>query len=368
MELFPKAIAKYRFVNRDPDRKITADMVERIEKEIVAAGRVGLSLSERDWLERKCPYLKEQFLNGLMLSRLNPDYVKVKYKGDDQLHLEVEGPWYDAILWEVPLLAIISEVCMTWEYDRKTPKELMDSIPSTIEEKSKILKDCIYADFGTRRRFSKAVHNRVVDNLDLSSRKNFIGTSNVEFAMWHGLKPIGTMAHEWIQAISGLVGLRHANRFAMELWNEVYQGDLGIALTDTFGTDAFWSDFYGVLARLYDGIRQDSGDPIEFGERAIKEYNARRIDPMNKLVIFSDSLTPEKAAKIQSHFNGRIKTAFGIGTNLTNDFEGHKPMNIVIKLVQINDIPVVKLSDDAGKEIGDPKALEVAKWTFGRDR
>jgi len=179
------------------------------------------------------------------------------------------------------------------------------------------------------------------------------------------VKPIGTMAHEWIMGVSALEGLRHANRFALHKWKDVYKADLGIALTDTFGSDAFWEDFDLELAKVYDGVRHDSGDPLIFGEMAIKHYESLGIDPKSKTIVFSDGLNVDKALEIQKFFEGRIKTSYGIGTHFTNDFET-PALSMVIKLRSIDGIPVVKLSDESGKETGDERALEIANWTFGR--
>jgi nicotinate phosphoribosyltransferase len=173
------------------------------------------------------------------------------------------------------------------------------------------------------------------------------------------------MAHEWVQGVSALVGLRYANRFAMEAWNDVYNGDLGIALADTFGSNAFFRDFDGRLARMFDGVRHDSGNPFSFADQAIYHYERLRIDPKSKTIVFSDSLDVDKCVELQKAFGDKIKLSFGIGTHLTNDVPGTTPTNIVIKLTGIDGIPVVKLSDDMRKAIGDPKALDIALWTFG---
>ncbi len=360
MEKFPRASAEYRFFNRSLTRAITPAMLDAIQKRVNAASKLRLTGDEHTWLSRTCRYLKPWFLDALYAARLNPGQVFIADDGE----ITVSGFWHEAILWEVPLLAIISEVCMTWP-DGATPMHILDEVSKSTRTKADELArvGCHFADFGTRRRFSGLAHNRVITQL--LQCPTCIGTSNVHLARTRGLKPIGTMAHEWVQGVSGLVGLRHANRHAMELWSEVYKGDLGIALTDTFGTEAFWEDFDGGLAKLFDGVRQDSGDPVEFGERAITEYRRRRIDPTSKTIIFSDGLDVDKAVRLERRFVGRIKTAYGIGTNLTCDVDGHPPMNIVVKLVAVDGVPVVKLSDSPGKVVGDEEAVRVAKWTFG---
>ncbi len=199
--------------------------------------------------------------------------------------------------------------------------------------------------------------------------------------MKYGLAPLGTTAHEWTQAISALESLRHANRYALRQWATIYKGRLGIALTDTFGTDVFFDDVDLELAKLYDGIRQDSGNPFVFADKASQFYRNHGIDPSTKTIVFSDSLNIDKAIELHQYCNyptsleggysrsekDIMPCIFGIGTHFTHDFEDLSPPNIVIKLTAINDIPVVKLSDDMGKEIGDPDALRIAKHVFRGD-
>jgi len=360
-EKFPRAIANYKFFNRDPERVITREMLDRVQVEINAAGKLHVTDDEIAWLTRTCRYLKPWFLDALRCAHLNPGRVFISDEGE----ITVRGLWYDVMLWEVPLLAIISEVCMTWDRSGATEAHVLEEVSEKTKTKALAMMDvgCKFADFGTRRRFSSLVHDRVVSML--SRFDSCIGTSNIHLARKYRLKPIGTMAHEWVQGVSGLVGLRHANRYAMEAWQDVYRGKLGIALTDTFGSEAFWCDFDGELARLYDGVRQDSGDPFVFAERAVAAYWERGIDPKTKTIVFSDGLDVDKAIALQRRFSERVKVVFGIGTNLTCDVDGHPPMNIVVKLTHIDGVPVVKLSDSPGKVIGDKEAVKAARWTFG---
>jgi nicotinate phosphoribosyltransferase len=336
-------------------------MRDALENRINEISSCLITEGEVQFLRSNCPYLYPWYIDWL--AQFKPDPRQIDYGLDgDQLVMTVKGPWCETIYWEVPLLAAITEQIM----HEQTRIVDMPTVEKKAIEKAKILHEygCKFAEFGTRRRFSDTVHEAVLDQLICHGKEHFIGTSNVYFAHQYGIRPIGTMAHEWVQAISGLVGLRHANRFALEAWNRVYEGRLGIALTDTFGSRAFWHDFDGVFARLFDGVRQDSGDPIDFMKQAVKHYRDLGIDPMSKTIIFSDSLNIDKACLYQRASEKHIKCAFGIGTNLTNDVPGTVPANIVIKLVEIDGIPVVKLSDDPGKAIGDPKAIDVAKWTF----
>ena len=223
------------------------------------------------------------------------------------------------------------------------------------------------ADFGTRRRYSHDNQERIV-KIFKENCPGFIGTSNVYFAMKYGLKPIGTQAHEWFQAHSAMFGYRMANRMAMDKWVEVFRGDLGIALSDTFTTDVFYQDFDMKLAKLFDGVRQDSGDPFQFIHKTLAHYEKLGIDPKSKTIVFSDGLDVETAIEIDNHAYGKIKTAYGVGTNLTNDV-GVEPLNMVIKMISAKPENedwhhCIKLSDSVGKHTGDKKEIEVAKYVL----
>jgi nicotinate phosphoribosyltransferase len=218
-------------------------------------------------------------------------------------------------------------------------------------------------DFGTRRAKSKNVHMQIVDVLSNSLLyTNFIGSSNVELALYNNIKPIGTYAHEWVSGIASMFGYAHANRIAMEYWVQTYNGNLGIALTDTFTTDSFLEDFDSKYANLFTGVRHDSYDPFVFTDKMIDHYKKLGIAPETKTIVYSDGLNPEMVIKIQNYRKGEIKKSYGIGTNLTNDIKDVKPMNIVIKLLEINGMPVIKLSDSLTKHIGDEETIKFVKW------
>jgi nicotinate phosphoribosyltransferase len=362
LKKFPNARAKYIFVNRgSQEHPITGNLIDRIKEGVLNYGRAQLTDDEDLFLRETCPYLDRWYIDWLRQFQLNTRHVKITTDDYGQMKLTIEGPWAETIYWEVPLLAIITDHIMAANVVRP------DVVRQSNQARDKAIRleasGCKFADFGTRRRYSYPLQQLVVRSVKLSPA--FIGTSNVHFAMKYKLKPIGTMAHEWVQGVSALVGLRYANRFAMEAWNDVYNGDLGIALTDTFGSNAFFRDFDGRLARMFDGVRHDSGNPFSFADQAIYHYERLRIDPKSKTIVFSDSLDVDKCVELQKAFGDKIKLSFGIGTHLTNDVPGTTPTNIVIKLVGIDGIPVVKLSDDMRKAIGDPKALDVALWTFG---
>jgi nicotinate phosphoribosyltransferase len=262
------------------------------------------------------------------------------------------------ILFEIPVLAIINEV-----YFRNTQK-LPDLLEGSRRLDSKIellkaegLSALKIADYGTRRRFSRAWHEEVLRKLSahLGAGKSaqFAGTSNVLFAMQLGLTPLGTMAHEYLQACQALgPRLRDSQVFGFESWAREYRGDLGIALSDVYGIEAFLRDFDMYFCKLFDGARHDSGDPGAWGERVIEHYRLNRVDPLTKTLIFSDGLTVPKTIELYLQFRGRCQLAFGIGTNLTNDL-GYEPLQIVIKMVRCNGQPVAKLSDTPSKNMCD---------------
>jgi nicotinate phosphoribosyltransferase len=343
-----------------------------IIENINALSTLTLTESEFEFL-KGYKFLGVSYLEYLRNYRFNPTQVTVKFL-DGDLDIEIYGPWHETILWEVPLMAIISEayfehVDNDWKFTGFSSGNgetwVNKQYNKTIAKANKLTEmSDKFTDFGTRRRRSYDVQDLVVKAFKESKVPNFFGTSNVHFAHKYGLKAIGTMAHEWIMGVSALESLRYANRFALQKWQEVYGGSLGYALTDTFGTDAFFRDFDTSLARLYDGVRHDSGCPFTFADKVIKHYETIGIDPTTKLIVFSDSLDVEKAIAISRHCKHRIRCSFGIGTNFTNDFSDSKPLNMVIKLRDVDGIPVVKLSDDHKKATGDKDALKVALWTF----
>lgn len=353
---------KYVFNDRRADGKFNMEFYNAFSRELENMRTLALTPEETTWFGERCPFLGKDYLAYLHDYRYDPAEINFTIH-DGQLGLEIDGTWERTILWEVPLMSTISELYFLhcdkdWTYNGR-------NYAAAHREKAALLADSWWADFGTRRRRSYIHQNLIVS--ESVGKPGFVGTSNVHLAHKHGVKPIGTMAHEWIMGISALEGLRYANRHALKIWSKIFHGNLGIALTDTFGTPAFFEDFDLYLAKLFDGVRHDSGDPIEFGEKVIQHYTKLGIDPRTKTIVFSDGLDPATAAKIAEHFKGRIKISFGIGTNFTNDhaYENSKALNMVIKLFLCNGIPVVKLSDVITKQIGDRDALRVANWTFG---
>ena len=361
---FPYAHARYAFINRG-EHAFPEGFGEALRGEVDRMATLRLSDEEKRYLQTPCPYLDPTYLDFLAGFRYDPSEVTIEQQGSE-LSVVMEGPWYRTILWEVPLMALISEL---WYQLRGVSVSEDDEalIEQRTREKIELYRQhgLKIAEFGTRRRFSFAVHDRVVKALRHYGGEAFSGTSNVLLAMRHGVKPIGTHAHEWFMFHGARFGFKMANSLALEHWVDVYRGDLGIALTDTFTTRAFFESFDKKFAKLFDGVRHDSGDPIEFADATIAHYQRLGINPLSKTIIFSDALTPEKVERIRAFCQGRIGMAFGIGTNFTNDI-GVAPMNMVIKMVEARPegqgwLPVVKLSDVPTKNTGDPEMIALAK-------
>lgn len=358
LELYPKAEAAYRFINRGPQR-FTPEFLGELRRQIGGMGALHLTDEEEQFLST-IRFFKPWYRSFLRSYRYDSSEVETKLTADGNLDLEIRGNWFSTILWEIKLLSSISELYyLVIDRDWKGQVEERAQAKADILAKASVSS---YADFGTRRRRSSGVHQEVLGVL--KGRPGFIGTSNVHFAHTLGVKAIGTMAHEWIMAHSVLGGLRHSNRFAMDAWAQVYRGDLGIALTDTYGTDAFFRDFDLYLAKLFDGVRQDSGDPFAFIQKAVRHYQSLGIDPMSKTIVFSDALNVKLVKGLAEACRGKIRYSFGIGTHLTNDFNT-PALNIVIKMTEFDGVPVVKLTEDSRKATGNPDALKVARWTFG---
>ncbi|MBN2663918.1 MAG: nicotinate phosphoribosyltransferase [Bacteroidales bacterium] len=364
--LFPRAKVKFEFINRGKTvfpRGFAQKLIDRINE----LSKISLTDDEKVFLEKTCYYLPPTYFDFLKGFKFNPDEVNIQ-QIDGDVSVVIEGYWYRTILWEVPLMALISELY----FEMTSPEVYSEAeiIENTKVKAEKFVETGIlFADFGTRRRFSQYNHDLVVGTLKEYAPENLVGTSNVYFAKKYNLTPIGTHAHEWFMFHAAKYGFKMANKLAMENWVKIYRGDLGIALSDTFTTDAFFMSFDTKLAKLFDGVRQDSGDPFEFGEKTIHHYKSLRIDPKSKSIIFSDGLNIQKALEINTVFKNQIKTSFGIGTNLTNDV-GAKPLNIVIKLTQAQPegrdwISTIKLSDSTGKYTGDIETIAIAKKTLG---
>lgn len=356
----------YAFNNRRKSNKFNERFLHEFNNELEQMSNLTCSDKQIRFFQDNCNFLGNEYFPYLKSYRFNPDEVKATLDSEGDLSVTIDGTWDRTILWEVPLMALISElyfkICDTdWNHDMEVQK-------FKIGEKAWKMKNLTFTDFGTRRRRNYETQLLVVQNFKALCDK-FIGTSNVHIAELCGVKPIGTMAHEWIMGISVLEGLLHANRHAMRIWSEIYKGDLGTALTDTYGTKAFWNDFEKHIAMLFDSVRHDSGCPFKFTDVTVENYKRLRIDPMAKSAIFSDGLDCNLAVKIAEYCQNKIKCAFGIGTHLTNDYEKmdgspSQALNMVIKLMMCAGKHCVKLSDNSAKAIGQKDAVRVARYTF----
>ena len=367
-KLYPDVMARYKFINRG-EHQFPEGFAEELQKEINAMASLSLTKDEKNFFTTNCPYLSPAYLDFLQGYRYDPNEVKITQNGAD-VEVHVEGYWYRTILWEVPILCLISEVFYKLTNAKRiTNEEITKRTSDKVDLYNRL--GVTVAEFGTRRRHSYEVHDVVMKELTNHKGKSFVGTSNVHFAHKYGVKPIGTHAHEWFMFHGARYGFKIANSISLDRWVKVYYGDLGIALTDTYTSDVFFGQFDKKLSKLFDGVRHDSGDPIEFGEKTIAHYEKMGINPLFKTIIFSDGLNSEKVEMITKAFKGRIGLSFGIGTNLTNDTD-LKPMNIVMKLTEISSIDikwtgVVKLSDEKNKHTGTSRMIALAKEMLDLD-
>ena len=364
---FPRVPVRYLFNNRRKEGKFNGDFEKRFRQELDALGELRANDDELQWFAVKCPFIHPCYFDTLRYFRFKTNEISAKV-AQGELELSIDGFWDEHILDEVPLMALISESFFeTCDTDWKSTN-YGDLQTQLLHQKWHKLRGLKYTDFGTRRRRSFESQERVVStfrSLDaMHGEKNFVGTSNVHLARLYDTTPIGTMAHEWIMGVSALESLQRANYYALKIWSEVYGGDLGTALTDTFGSDVFFRDFDTPLAHMFDSVRHDSGDPFVFGEKAIAFYEKIGIPPITKSIIYSDGLDCETAVKLYEAFHKRIRLGFGIGTHFTNDYANSKALNMVIKLAMCGGKHVVKLSDVRTKQIGDRDALRVANYVF----
>jgi len=363
---FPTVDVNYEFQCRN-EAIFTQAILNDIHSEIEHYCTLRFTESELQYL-RSIRFFSKDYVDFLSLYQPNADHISAYLDGSN-LKITVRGPWYLTIPFEVPVLAIVNEVYFRHnppdvpgglEHSKNLAQMLLDS-KRTAYRDSKLP----FADFGTRRRFSRDWHRTVIRTL--MSLPTFTGTSNVDLARQFNIRPVGTMAHEFMMVGQARedVPVRNSQKAMLQSWVDEYRGDLGIALTDTVGIDAFLADFDLYFAKLYDGLRHDSGDPFEWGEKVIAHYKKLRIDPKTKTLVFSDGLDFQTAFRIYEHFKDRAHISFGIGTNLTNDFEGTTPLQIVMKLTEVNERPVAKISDSPGKGMcNDEGYLQYLKTVF----
>ncbi|KAG0169990.1 nicotinate phosphoribosyltransferase [Apophysomyces sp. BC1034] len=369
-----------QFTNREKELRLNAQAFEWLLVQIRDMEKLSLTVGEREYMTRFA-FFDESYITYLSNFRYRPsEQVQTRFDPvTEDFELEVSGLWHEVILYEVPLLALISEayfrfVDRDWNYDGQA---------QNAQQKATALLEhgCVFSEFGTRRRRDFKTHDIVMGAIHaahqayktLGSGKGAVmGTSNVYLAMKYEVNAIGTVAHEFFMGVSALEGIKHANRVTLERWYEIYQGALGIALTDTFTTPVFLQDFDRELAEKFTGVRQDSGNPVDFVPLMVNHYKSLGIDPKTKVIVFSDALDVPRAIHLLGIAEkGGIQASFGIGTSFTNDFvklgsgERSKPLNIVIKLKECNGKRVIKLSDDVLKYSADIETINEFKQELG---
>ncbi|MFW1752837.1 nicotinate phosphoribosyltransferase [Acinetobacter wanghuae] len=358
---FPQTHSVYHFRCRNLEDTVypLVEILDELNEQLDLLCTLNFKEDELQYL-RSLRFIKSDFVDYLELFQLKRRFIKASIDSEGRLDIWVEGPMVQAMMFEIFVLAIVNEL-----YFRRIRSDaVLAEGQRRLDAKVELLKHYaelqgaeeppfLVSDFGTRRRYSFAWQKHVVEELHKAAPNVFRGTSNVLLAKELGITPIGTMAHEFLQAFQALdVRLRNFQKSALETWVQEYRGDLGIALTDVVGMDAFLRDFDLYFAKLFDGLRHDSGDPYEWGDKAYAHYKKLKVDSKTKMLTFSDGLNIEKAWALHQYFKDRFQVSFGIGTNLTNDM-GQTALNIVLKLVECNGQSVAKISDSPGKTMTD---------------
>ncbi|MBR3581149.1 MAG: nicotinate phosphoribosyltransferase [Lachnospiraceae bacterium] len=358
----PDLIGEYMFKCRNNDIVFTKEMFDEINEQIDYLCTLNFSKEELDYL-RSIRFIKRDYVEFLRLWHPIRDYVYTELKDNGELILKVDGPLFSAMQFEIYLLEIVNEVYFRMSFDyinlRRAAEERLSQ---KIKDFNSGKYTFSFAEFGCRRRLSREWEDEAVRRLCTDTDK-CVGTSNVYLAMKYNVKPIGTFAHEFVQMYQGIdsIPLAYTNHYAMQDWYDEYKGDNGTALTDTITTDLFLMDFDRSMVNNYTGVRHDSGDPYEWGEKIIAHYKKYGVDPKTKVLLFSDSLDFDRAEAIYQYFKDRTKVSFGIGTFVSND-TNEDALNIVIKLQYVNGRPVAKLSDSPGKSMcSDEAYLEYLK-------
>lgn len=381
---YPRAMARYHFVDRNntvyPD-----GFAALVEEQIAYLEDLRFTDEEEAFMKQRCYYIPVWFYTYLKGFRFKKEWVSVSQDSEGHLHIDFEGYWHDTVLLEVMVLAIVSE--LSHKLDGSLDSiDLDDYYRLSYDKAYKMLKEGLaVSEFGTRRRFSLKTeemavrafidaHNDLKRELGEEYKGNFPGTSNVYLAMKYNVIPIGTMAHEFVSAIAGLYGPLEANHFAMDMWQKTFIGSLGIFLYDTYGFNAFADNFSEHFARVFAGLRVDSGDNIEQLEKICRKYKELGIDPSTKQVVFSNALDVDSAIALHKAVDGRVQDSYGIGTALSADGKpwGIKPSNIVIKLLGIKMTEkrewskTCKMSEDFGKTTGDEDIINVFNFLLHR--
>jgi nicotinate phosphoribosyltransferase len=370
MKKFPNAECTFTFKDRNKVKR-TPEFLEKFKQQIKKYEMVHLTVDELNWLvsNESIEFMPVHYWEWLMSFRFDMSKMNIYLDEESVLCVEVTDKCYKASLYEIPVLFSIPEVnnegkAINWDITMSKLKEKVDLANEN---------GMLFSEFGTRRRFNYEVQDKVIEYLKKNA-KTCVGTSNMHFAMKYNMKPIGTHPHEWFMFHGAQYGYKAANYMALENWVDVYDGDLGIALSDTYTSDVFFRSFSLKQAKLFDGVRQDSGDEYEFTDKAINFYKSKGIDYRTKTIVFSNALDFPKALKILNYCREKgIKCSFGIGTNLTcdvYDLDGNKydAENIVMKMSRCRMTPrqpwyvTIKISDDLGKHMGDNKEFENAMY------
>lgn len=369
---FPDAQVEFLYHNRTPEKTLTKEAIAWLKEQISMLGDLRFTRDEIDFLKKEVPFLPQEYFKWLETFKLNPDKQVIVNDDPANFGLEVRGQWDQVTLYEIPLLSLVSEayfkfVVTDWTNDGQFEKA-----------KAKAIKlcdhGCAFSEFGARRRRSFVTQKIVMDGLVTGAKESghpelFLGTSNVYFAKMFHLKPMGTIAHEWMMGIAAITqDYINANKAAMDCWLKTVGNDhAGLALTDTFGTDVFLRCFKPPYSNYYVGVRQDSGDPLKFIEKIGHHYiDILKLPKFSKSICFSDSLNVDRCIKYKAKADEvGMKCSFGIGTNLTNDFTDATPMNIVMKISSANGHPAIKISDNLGKNTGDPAEVKRVKRLLG---
>ncbi len=363
IKLFPYAIGTFSFKDRD-ETVYTEAFLNKLKAEVANLANVALTDKELEYMTRNCRFLPRVYWEWLSSFRFQPEKIDIYLDEEHHLNIEITDYLYKSTLYEVPLLAIVSEIKNQTQGNVANPEEIICKLSEKVVLSNE--HQLSFSEFGTRRRFSFDVQDRVISYLKKSAHY-CTGTSNCYFAMKYEMKMMGTHPHEWFMFHGAQFGYKHANYMALENWVNVYDGDLGIALSDTYTSDIFLTNLSRKQAKLFDGVRCDSGNELEFIDKLTARYKELGIDSTTKTIVFSNALDFGKALEIQEYCRGKIRCAFGIGTNLTND-TGFKPSNIVMKLTQckmnVNQEwrECVKLSDDIGKHIGSPEEVRACLY------
>lgn len=382
---YPRAMARYRFVDRN-NTVYPAGFAERVREQVKYLEGVVFTDEEEAFMRKQCYYIPTWFYTFLKGYRFNSEWVRVEQDAEGHLHIEFEGYWHETVMLEVMVLAIVSELehRLNGDLDKVN---LDDYYKLSYDKAVRMLKAGLpVSEFGTRRRFSLATEEMAVKafvdaqrdlkkELGPELKGSFPGTSNVWLAMKYNVLPIGTMAHEFVAAIAGLYGPQEANHFAMDMWQKTFIGSLGIFLYDTYGFNAFADNFSEHFARVFAGLRVDSGDNLEQLDKICRKYRELGLDPSTKQVVFSNALSVDSAIELHKAVAGRVQDSYGIGTALSADGSlwGIHPSNIVIKLVGIKMTEkrewnkTCKMSEDRGKVTGDPDIIQAFNYLLHRN-